>query len=182
MPIKMFRDRLLRLFSGNNRVKLIAFTGILAIALIFLSEILPSKKSDKQEALPENNSKDYSNGYAEKTEQKLSELISSIKGAGKAKVLLSVEGSEEYIYAEEQSGSRQDNGTELEEKNQSKPILTERSGSKEAVIKKVIAPRFNGALVICEGGGDPSVKERIIRAVSAALDLPASKICVECSI
>ena len=91
-----------------------------------------------------------------------------------------LEGSEEYIYAQDTEAERSEDVSRITEKHESKLVLTDRSGSKGPLVRKVLAPKFNGALVICDGGSDPNIRERVIKAVSAALDLPTSKICVEC--
>ena len=170
-----------KLTDSKSHVKIIAFMGFAAILMIFLSELLPKKSSDTANE-PIDEPKIASSDYAQRAEKRLEELLSEIKGVGKAELILSVEGSEEYIYAEETETAleQKDNEKEKSEKYKNKLFVSETSGKKDALVKKVINPRFNGALVICDGGGDAAVRERVIKAVSAALDLPASKICVEC--
>lgn len=168
--------RLKRLVSDEKkRVKLIAFIGIAAVLMIFLSEFLPKNSSPKESV--DTGPPTYDTSYVSRAEERLTKLISSIEGAGKTELMLSVDGSEEYQYAEEKSAETESGGDEVKEKSQNKLFS---DGNKNAVVKKIANPRFTGALVVCDGGGIPSVKERVIKAVSAALDLPASKICVEC--
>lgn len=178
----MMKDQIKTIFSDSKkRVKLIAFMGFAAIILILISELIPKNtKGSTDSETPKTDSVSLVKDNTEKTEKRLAELLSDIKGVGKTELILSVEGSEEYIYAEETETSADKNDSETSEKYKNKLFVTERSGSKEALVKKIINPRFNGALVICDGGGDPLVRERVIKAVSAALDLPTSKICVEC--
>ena len=173
------RDFIKRIKSGSSRVKLITLLGVTAMALILLSELLPKSSSKENKEQTEKTPTAYSD-YAEKTEKRLEALLSEIKGVGRAELILSVEGSEEYVYAEETETASEQKDKESTEKFRNKLFVSEHSGSKDALVKKVINPRFNGALVICEGGADVLVRERVIKAVSAALDLPTSKICVEC--
>ena len=173
------RDLLKRIKGSSGRVKLITLLGITAMALILISELLP-KSSSKENKEQTEKAPAVSSDFAEKAEKRLEALLSEIKGVGKTELILSVEGSEEYVYAEETETASEQKDKESSEKFKNKLFVSEHSGSKEALVKRVINPRFNGALVICEGGGDVLVKERVIKAVSAALDLPTSKICVEC--
>ena len=173
------RDIFKRIKSSSNRVKLITVLGVLGMALILVSELLPKSSAVKTEE-PTGNNTPTASEYAEKIESRLEKLLSEIKGVGKAELILSVEGSEEYVYAEETETASERKDNESSEKYKNKLFVTDHSGSKDALVKRVINPQFNGALVICEGGGDALVKERVIKAVSAALDLPTSKICVEC--
>lgn len=172
------RDLIKRIKQSNKRVKLITFMGISAIALIFISEMLP-ERSTKEADPPSESSFTAASDYSDKVGKRLEELLSQIKGVGRAELILSVEGSEEYVYAEELETSAEHGENDSTEKYKNKLFVSDHSGSKDAVVKKVINPRFNGALVICDGGDDILIKERVIKAVSAALDLPTSKICVE---
>ena len=47
------------------------------------------------------------------------------------------------------------------------------------LVKKIIRPKISGVVVVCGGGGDITLKERVIKAVSAALDISYARICVE---
>ena len=178
MKIRKLFDQIKK---SDKSVKLITFIGIAAMALILISELVPKSSAGSKE---NNETEEKPSGcfseYAAETESKLEELLSKIKGVGSAELILSVEGSEEYVYAEELETANENNESESAEKYKNKLFVSDHGGNKDAVIKKVINPRFNGALVICEGGGDAYIKERVIKAVSAALDLPTSKICVEC--
>jgi stage III sporulation protein AG len=85
-----------------------------------------------------------------------------------------VAGGEEYEYAAERRESRTDNRTEEEKKY----VIVSGEGGKSALIERIKAPEITGAAVLCSGGDQPVVQERIYRAVSAALELPATKIYV----
>ncbi|MBR6102766.1 MAG: hypothetical protein IKP95_10075 [Ruminococcus sp.] len=171
-----------KLFNEKNRLRLTVALAVIAVLLIFLSEIIPGS-SDKKKVNDSSSTSElsYKQNDLRETEERLGKLLSRIQGAGETSVILSLEGSEEYIYAEDITSERNADETETKEKFQSKLIVSNSSGNREGLIRKVLAPKYNGALVICEGGYDPSVRERLIKAVSAALDLPSSKICVEYS-
>ena len=178
---KAVREKLSKAFGGKNRIRLIMLLGITAIILIFISELLPKGGSSKSTVSSEPPEQPPSGAdYSADIEQRLASMLSQIRGVGKTELILSVEGSEEYIYAEEVETETEQKDSEAKEKYKNKLFVSERTGGKDALVKKTLNPRFNGALVICEGGGDASVRERVIKAVSAALDLPSSKICVEC--
>ena len=48
-----------------------------------------------------------------------------------------------------------------------------------ALAQTVYLPKVCGAAIVCEGGGDVRVAVRITELVSALLDLPSNRICVE---
>ena len=129
--------------SGRLR-NIILIAGALGIALIFLSGFLSNdwQKSADAEGFS-------SSSYSERITERLESLISSIEGAGKTRVLLTMENSAEYVYLE--------NGTTK---------------------TKEIEPRVRGVLVICEGGDDPVAAGRITEAVTKALDISTAKVCI----
>ena len=99
---------------------------------------------------------------------RLEHLISQMSGAGKTTVMVTLETGEEAIYAlDTQSGEMQSQQTH---------VLLE-DGS--ALTETVCLPQVCGVAVLCEGGGDIRVAARITELVSALLDLPSNRICVE---
>ncbi len=48
-----------------------------------------------------------------------------------------------------------------------------------ALAETICLPQVCGVAVLCEGGGDVRVAARITELVSALLDLPSNRICVE---
>ena len=129
--------------SGKLR-KIIIIAGALGIALIMLPGFFSSgnTKSDNDESFSVSS-------YSSNIQRELESLISDIQGAGKTRVLLTMENSAEYVYLE--------NGTTK---------------------TKAIEPRVRGVLVICEGGDDPVAVGRITEAVTKALDISAAKVCI----
>ena len=43
---------------------------------------------------------------------------------------------------------------------------------------KEVQPVIRGVLVVCEGGDDPVVVERVTQAVTKALDISTAKVCI----
>lgn len=87
--------------------------------------------------------------YSTEIESDLQSVISQIQGAGETRVLLTMENSIEYVYLD-------DSTTKTKE----------------------IEPLIRGVLVVCEGGDNPVVVERITLAVTKALDISTAKVCV----
>lgn len=147
--------------------------GSAGLLLILLSGFLPkSKDSGKQ---TENElCADTAQSYCEDTEKRLEEFLENIDGAGDVEVYLTVGSGEQYVYAAEEKKVRADNKTEEEEKY----VIVGGGSSREPLIERVETPEITGAVIICTGCGNPVVEERIYKAVSAALDIPTSKIFV----
>ena len=93
--------------------------------------------------------------------------------------MLTVEGTTEYVYAENISRYTDTSPDRQSDKADTDIVTVEQNGDKQALIKKVIRPRISGVMVVCDGGGDISVNERVLRAVSTALNISSGRVCVE---
>lgn len=148
--------------------------GVLAIVLILISDLSGGKGSDGKKSAETGEDVPvafgYSDVYADSMDEKLCELLMSIEGVGKAQVMLTVSSTEEYVYAETVK-----RGTSQAENSY---VIIDKGSQKEALVKKVNNPTIKGVVIVCEGGDDPRVCEKIYKAVSTALDISTSKIYV----
>lgn len=105
-------------------------------------------------------------------EDRLAGALSQIQGAGEAQVVLTLKsGSRQVLAQDTQRGAGGDSSSAT-------VTLGRGSGSQEVVPLQTLAPQFQGALVVCPGGGDPEVCLQIIRAVSALTGLGSDRISV----
>ena len=91
-------------------------------------------------------------------EEKLSQVLSDIQGAGKTRVVLTLK-----------SGSRQILAQNVERDG-------ERSSASAVTVGQ--GAGTEGALVVCPGGGDPAVQLRLLEAVSALTGLGSDRISI----
>ena len=98
-------------------------------------------------------------------ERQLEAVISQIDGAGKTRVMVTVESTVSYEYATDDSYS--------ESKYESEIVII---GSDKALIKKIDNPEVAGVLVICDGGDSAVIKEKILKAVATVLDISSNKV------
>ncbi|WP_295075134.1 hypothetical protein [Ruminococcus sp.] len=146
--------------------------GIAGLLLIMISSLLPENDSVEKNTKDEYSKK--AGEYSVFVENRLSDFLSRIDGAGEVRVYISVVSSEKYIYATEGRSSRSENKTDVEEKC----VIVGSGSEKNALVETVENPRINGAVVLCSGGDSPIVCERVYNAVSAALGLPLGNIYV----
>ncbi len=105
-------------------------------------------------------------------ENRLAEVLSQIQGAGEAQVVLTLKsGSRQVLAQDTQRGADGDSSSAT-------VTLGRGSGSQEVVPLQTLAPQFQGALVVCPGGGDPEVCLQIVQAVSALTGLGSDRISV----
>lgn len=111
----------------------------------------------------------------EAIERKLERILSRIDGAGQVSVALTVKDGVERVYADDQTYS-QDGGSREQESRT--VVISTGSGTEEVVLVQQRYPAFQGAVVVCEGGGDPQLRLLVTQAVSALTGLGADRITV----
>ena len=87
--------------------------------------------------------------YAKELSDQLLEILSSVDGVGEVKIFLTMDNTGENVY--------QNN-----------------SDSKV----KSIAPTVRGVVVVCDGGDDPVVVERVLSAVTRSLAVSSDKVSI----
>lgn len=105
------------------------------------------------------------------TEERLSQILSQVDGAGEVQVLLTVSSGEQTIY--------QTNGSYSENNESSNTVtITDGKRNEQGLIKQVNPPTYLGAVVVCRGAESPAVRLAIIDAVSKITGLGSDKISV----
>ena len=90
--IKAEMKKILERIPENKRPIVIIICGILLMAIIALPGL--SKKDNSEKTINETDAFNIQSEYISQTEEKLCDMISSIEGAGKTKVMLTLESSE----------------------------------------------------------------------------------------
>ncbi len=179
-----FKEKLLDFLKGDKKVKVIVFIGVLGIVLILLSDIIAPKQEKKAAGTDSNSTFTESNQVIE---QQIYDMVTAIEGVGKAKVMVTLESSAEYVYAKEEKSNtdvtrdaQDGQGTKTTQKDstEEKYIFVDGSEGKQALLTTQKAPLIKGVVVVCEGGDDTTVRSRIIDAVTTALDIGSNRVCV----
>lgn len=174
-------NKLFKNFSGViNRPKLLVIIGIIGIALIFISSLIPtsSKKSGERQT------NDFSaEDYRIQTEQYVKDIVKSITGDKHPTVVITLDSGIRYEYADaKESDTSASSGKETEEnrKSQKQSYITVRTsdGSEKPLIVKETMPEIRGVAIVCMFGDDGTVAEKIQNAVTAALDITSQRVYV----
>lgn len=108
-------------------------------------------------------------------EAKLARVLSRIDGAGEVTVALTVKDGVEQVYAADGSWSQDANGREERKET---VVISTGSGTEEVVPVQQRYPAFQGAVVVCEGGGSAEIRLLVTQAVAALTGLGADRISV----
>ena len=108
-------------------------------------------------------------------EDKLSAILSKVKGAGKVDVILTIAAGEEIVY---QTNDDQSNTDSSSTKNVNTVTVTDANRNQTGLIKQVKQEIYQGAIIVCDGADDPVVRLSIVEAVSRITGLGANCISV----
>ena len=111
----------------------------------------------------------------ESFENQLAAILCNVSGAGSVEVLLSLMEGEEIIY---QTDINANSASNSESSNEKVVTITDSQRNQQGLIKQTIPATYRGAIIVCEGAEDPSVRLNIISAVSKLTGLGADKISV----
>lgn len=141
---------------------------ILLIGLVLMA-IPGTKDKETVEQAPSESTPRYT------LEQRLSEALSLVAGAGRVRVVLSEASGAETIYQTDTHYANSENSTS----NQSDTVTVTNSQRTEGGLIKQVNPEiYRGAVVICDGADNPSVRLAITDAVSNATGLGADRISI----
>lgn len=186
LETKKLTEKAKSFFQDDKKVKILSAVLIAGIVLIALSEFWPSsgKTKEKEDSVSDTMTMQE---YTQKLEDNIREIVGSIRGVGNLKVLVTLESSEETIYAQEtktsvdstQDAMSENGKTQLKESTEQKYLLVEgEDGTKQALVKTTKEPEVKGIVIVCEGGDSTTVKSEVINAVTTALDISSSRVCV----
>lgn len=189
MPFKSkdfteFKNNILGLMTSKNRTQVIVAIGLIGLILISASSIF--KKDSKKEHISSQNQT--IERRRERLEQNLENIISSIEGAGKSKVLVTFENSTETVYATEEKKNKEASEDKAEGEVTRKKetddcekkyiTIKDGEGTEHALAVTELEPKVKGVVAICPGGDNPIVKQRITEAVTTALNITSKHVCV----
>lgn len=148
-----------------KKYRYVLLAVLLGIGMMLLPQKEQSAQIQPRETVPE----------TADVQQELERILSLIKGAGKVAVLLTQKTGEEILYQtdEDRSGTGQSGSAQI------RTVMAEDSERRETgLVRQVIPPSYQGAVIVCQGGDDPRVKLAVVEAVMRATGLPSSSICV----
>lgn len=171
-----------KLIKDDKIKKLIIILGLVGIALIFISNFISTDKKTAGEQPPDSPKASYQNldEYKNSTEKSLSSIISKIEGAGRTEVFLTLENGTEKVYAVNQrhNSSNDSSGGNSESLESEYYSIRNSNGSEDGMLLKVIEPEIRGVVVVCDGGDDSVIKERVLEAVTKALNISSARVCI----
>lgn len=177
-------EKLLEKFNLNSK-KGIENLVIFLVLVIIVIVVMNSLFNESDEGIVPTSAITNVEKSSDSLEEKLENILSSIRGVGKVKVMVSYSNSIEKVplydtketttITEETDSNGGERKTE-EVSNEYTVVYEEENSSKTAVVKQSIMPEIIGVIVTAEGAENNSIKENIINAVAAVTNIPNHKI------
>lgn len=168
------------LFAKRNRFLLIGLAGI---CLIVLSDILWGTGPSGGENGPpvqETAAQTQQPSDAEQAlEERLAGMIGSVQGAGRVRVMVTLENAGETVYATDEKSDTQASGTaDRRTSYENEHVFFDAQEGRQPLVETRLEPEVKGVAVVCEGGDDVTVIRRVTDLVSVVLRLPSNRVCV----
>lgn len=165
-------EKLLAFVKKNKYVLLVLAAGLVLI-------LWPGGKEDGEPVAAVSAEEQGVSFSLEKQEEKLTEILQKIDGAGQVEVMLTVRTSAERVVAtEEERRASAAGGGEEETESTVTVVVVSSDRNETPVTIKYIYPEYQGAVVVAEGAGDAAVRLALTDAVSAVTGLSTDKITV----
>lgn len=167
-----------KLLTGRNlKIVILIVVGIIAMMIV----LSLNETKDKNISVSSDSVYDYKNTleYCAEIENKLESVLSNIKGAGQVRVMVTVDGSPEIVYAkdEDEKTSSNSSGTTTSSSSAS-PIIITVNGNSNALILTENLPKVKGVIVVSTGANDVGIKLDILNAVSMLLGISIDNVSV----
>ncbi|HOB36530.1 MAG TPA: stage III sporulation protein AG [Candidatus Avimonas sp.] len=170
---------ILAFFKSKKGINAVVAIGLIGMLLIFLSTLFPGRDKPVEKGLKASMTAEE---FVSKTEKKLSQIIRSIEGAGECRVMVTLENGVEYVYAREQDintdRKEDDSGKSERDGKRESIIIVDTENGRQGLLVTEIQPTVKGVVVVCQGGDDPVVQERIASLVTTALNISSKRVCV----
>lgn len=173
---KVFQDK-----KNYYNLFIILFVGIL---LLGFSKDIGNKQVSKNENTNNTNNEIniIDDSYEARLERRLEETLAKIEGVGQIDVLITLENGKELVtkddkYKENSKTTEQaTNGDKREILSQKEETTTVKISGENPLIIKEVSPKISGVLIVSEGGGNINVKNNLINATKALLNVDIHKI------
>ena len=160
-----------KILAGLKKYKYAVLILLLGIALM----LLPFGKKEETTETEVQVETLSDEAYAQALEQRLEDMLCQVSGAGQVRVMLTLQTGSRTEYQTDTQIS--DSETQSQEERKT-VILSEGSAYDKAAVSAVQYPRFQGALILCQGADQSTVRLSLVNAVAALTGLSSGQITV----
>lgn len=165
-------------FLGVRGLKTLLPILLIGVCALIVLKGLPSSKSVSTSTTSSQDSVSYTSSleYISILEEKLKNVLSEINGAGKTKVMISIDSSPILNIAQNEQTKTVSTSGGSTTTTTTEPIYVTTNGKSNPLILGETLPEIKGVVVVSSGASDVRVKMNIINAVRTALGISSDKI------
>ncbi len=165
-------------FKDKNTWLVLGIAGLLLLVIALPDGTPEQTKTAYSDSEAENVGAESPTDTAKELEERLSETLSLIDGAGTVRVMLTFQDTGEHVIEKDVSRrSSGENGASDTEEAYS-TVYTQEGSTQLPYVSDELTPRVEGVLVVAQGGGDSVVKQNLLQAVQSLFPLDAHKITI----
>ena len=109
-------------------------------------------------------------------EEKLEALLGRIEGAGQVSVLLTEKEGSQTLYQTDSQTDADDSGSR---RTDDTVLIEDENRTESGLVRQTLGPVYRGAVILCQGADDPTVKLAVVEAVRCVTGLGADQISVQ---
>ena len=144
--------------------------GLLVVALGIFLMVLPTGDRKESQMVQQSPSTE----TTASVDEELAEILAQIRGVGRVKVMLTEATGAETVYQTDSDRSQSPDSSSV----RTETVTVTGNGSQTGLVKTVTPPIFLGAIVVCQGGDNPSVRLAVAQAVSVVTGISMDRISV----
>ena len=161
-----------------KKPKTVLIIGLVGIGLIVLSSLFSSGESKKENM---KTGEMTAEEYKTILEEDIKETVTDITGSKNVSVVITLESGIKYSYAdirEETLTEKKENEKESTDNETKSGYITVKTadGGEQALLVTTQMPKVRGVAIVCDGGDNESIAEKIQNAVMSALNISSKKV------
>ena len=179
------------LLKGNIFNMRVVWVGVVGILLLILGNVFSSQTN-----LTDNENKNTNNAIVQQPislsdeqilENKITQLLSKVKGAGNVAVSVTLSGGSsketaQNITKETKTVQEKDTSggvrTTTESKESNQVLTSKENGMDKAIVVREVKPEIKGVLVVADGAVSSNIKAELTKAVETGLGISSYKVTV----
>ena len=107
-------------------------------------------------------------------DEELADILSQIKGVGRVRVMLTEATAAETVYQTDRDSTESADSTTL----RTETVIISVGNSDNGLVRTITPPTYLGAIIVCQGGDNPSVRLAVAQAVSVVTGISMDRITV----
>lgn len=158
-------------WSKDKVMRYLLWLGLAGILLIAVSDLFPRRKTEEATSATTVTAAQVEQAL----EQRITALLRQVEGVGTCRVLVTLESDSRAVYAADTvSATGADGSVSMNESY----LTVDTDTGPVGLLLTHVQPTVKGVAVVCDGGGNPAVQQRVVQVVSTAFHISERRVCV----